>query len=162
MTVCSWGLRDTTGTSFWLFLSSLKGKFGPWGGLRDIIREVTALIMRACSQNDRLILYGAGFFSGAGVFQISSKEKLWKTTENNGNEVLAIFRKITENHWNLRTDFFLAEGQPRGGGAWVPRHSFSKFGPKCRTPGGGGHRTPEIFWDLLYGSGKLLGLGGSK
>ncbi len=37
-----------------------KGKYGPWRGLRDMIREVTALIMHACSQNDCVILYWVG------------------------------------------------------------------------------------------------------
>ncbi len=28
-------------------------------------------------------------------------------------------------------------GSTSPGGSWVPRHSFSDFGPKCRPPGGG-------------------------
>ncbi len=52
------------GPPFLAILLTLKGKFNPRRGLRDIIGEVTAaLIMRACSQNDCMILYGRGFDS---------------------------------------------------------------------------------------------------
>jgi hypothetical protein len=40
------------GPQFCQFSLTPKGKFGPWRGLRDIIREVTALIMSACSHID--------------------------------------------------------------------------------------------------------------
>ncbi len=47
-------LRDVTETSVYDFISIDKGKSAP-GGLHAIIRDVTALIIRACSQNDCVI-----------------------------------------------------------------------------------------------------------
>jgi hypothetical protein len=41
---------------------TLQGKIGLWRGLRDITPEVTALIMRACYQNNCMILCGAGVY----------------------------------------------------------------------------------------------------
>ncbi len=50
---------------------------------------------------------------------------------------------------------FLAEGQP---GAWLPRHSFSDFGPNARpgVPGGGGTTGPrKIFEAFCMGMGNI-------
>ncbi len=50
---------------------------------------------------------------------------------------------------------------PRG--AWVPRHSFSDFGPKCRTLVGPGPTGPREFFEAFcMGVGNIMGLGGSK
>ncbi len=52
MTACSLGLRDVIGTSKLVIFIFFERENLAFEGLLDIIGEVMALIMRACSQKD--------------------------------------------------------------------------------------------------------------